>query len=108
MQEVLEGEAESCKDETIAMEPSTAEPENEEPELQPQVGKSFMFLTVLLYHCCRAAYTRVMNKDLQRSSWPPRKEKLCYWCLLCGNQCCIDTGDFFALFRRYFLMLTQS
>ncbi|NWT39612.1 C2D1B protein, partial [Chroicocephalus maculipennis] len=47
LQEVLgvEGETGSCEDETIAMEPSTAEPENEQPELQPQVGKSFMFLT---------------------------------------------------------------
>ncbi|XP_010013156.1 PREDICTED: coiled-coil and C2 domain-containing protein 1B [Nestor notabilis] len=36
LQEVLEGEAGSCEDETIAMEPSTAESENEEPELQPQ------------------------------------------------------------------------
>ncbi|NWS43411.1 C2D1B protein, partial [Probosciger aterrimus] len=44
LQEVLEGEMESCEDETIAMEPSTAEPENEEPELQPQVGKSFIEL----------------------------------------------------------------
>ncbi|NXG66194.1 C2D1B protein, partial [Hemiprocne comata] len=44
LQEVLgvEGETGSCEDETIAMEPSTAEPENEQPELQPQVGKSFM------------------------------------------------------------------
>ncbi|KAF1591756.1 Coiled-coil and C2 domain-containing protein 1B, partial [Eudyptes moseleyi] len=47
LQEVLgvEGETGSCEDETIAMEPSTAEGENEQPELQPQVGKSFMFLT---------------------------------------------------------------
>ncbi|KAF1530131.1 Coiled-coil and C2 domain-containing protein 1B, partial [Eudyptes sclateri] len=47
LQEVLgvEGETASCEDETIAMEPSTAEGENEQPELQPQVGKSFMFLT---------------------------------------------------------------
>lgn len=65
MQEVLEGETESCEDETITMEPSTAEPENEEPELQPQVGKSFMFLTVLLNPCCHTAYTRVINKDLE-------------------------------------------
>ncbi|XP_063200031.1 coiled-coil and C2 domain-containing protein 1B isoform X1 [Chroicocephalus ridibundus] len=38
LQEVLgvEGETGSCEDETIAMEPSTAEPENEQPELQPQ------------------------------------------------------------------------
>ncbi|NXF32138.1 C2D1B protein, partial [Nyctibius bracteatus] len=50
LQEVLgvEGETGSCEDETIAMEPSTAEPENEQPELQPQVGKSFVFLAVLL------------------------------------------------------------
>ncbi|NWQ76424.1 C2D1B protein, partial [Columbina picui] len=47
LQEVLgvEGETEGCEDEIIAMEPSSAEPENEQPELQPQVGKSFMFLT---------------------------------------------------------------
>ncbi|NWY62061.1 C2D1B protein, partial [Chionis minor] len=52
LQEVLgvEGETGSCEDETIAMEPSTAEPENEQPELQPQVGKSFTFLTVLPNH----------------------------------------------------------
>ncbi|KAM9542055.1 coiled-coil and C2 domain-containing protein 1B isoform 1-T1 [Guaruba guarouba] len=36
LQEVLEGETKSCEDETIAMEPSTAEPENEEPEPLPQ------------------------------------------------------------------------
>ncbi|NWS52443.1 C2D1B protein, partial [Chunga burmeisteri] len=43
LQEVLgvEGETGNCEDETIAMEPSTAEAENEQPELQPQVGKSF-------------------------------------------------------------------
>ncbi|NXY46522.1 C2D1B protein, partial [Ceuthmochares aereus] len=43
LQEVLgvEGETGSCEDETIATEPSTAEPDNEHPELQPQVGKSF-------------------------------------------------------------------
>lgn len=101
MQEVLgvEGETGSCEDETIAMEPSTAEGENEQPELQPQVGKSFMFLTVLLNHRCHAAFMRVTNKDLDRSSCPPRKEKLHYCCLLCGNQCCIDIGEFFALFR---------
>ncbi|NXC69973.1 C2D1B protein, partial [Anhinga anhinga] len=46
LQEVLgvEGETGSCEDEMIAMEPSAAEPENEQPELQPQVGKSFTFL----------------------------------------------------------------
>ncbi|KAM9620588.1 coiled-coil and C2 domain-containing protein 1B isoform 1-T5 [Morphnus guianensis] len=38
LQEVLgvEGKTGSCEDETIAMEPSTAEPENGQPELQPQ------------------------------------------------------------------------
>ncbi|NXG71831.1 C2D1B protein, partial [Baryphthengus martii] len=43
LQEVLgvEGETGSCEDERIAREPSTAEPENEQPELQPQVGQSF-------------------------------------------------------------------
>ncbi|KFM13022.1 Coiled-coil and C2 domain-containing protein 1B, partial [Aptenodytes forsteri] len=67
LQEVLgvEGETGSCEDETIAMEPSTAEGENKQPELQPQVGKSFMFLTVLLNHRCHAAYMRVTNKDLE-------------------------------------------
>ncbi|NXV49146.1 C2D1B protein, partial [Uria aalge] len=47
LQEVLgvEGDTGNCEDETIAMEPSTAQPENKQPELQPQVGKSFMFLT---------------------------------------------------------------
>ncbi|NXW57925.1 C2D1B protein, partial [Eurystomus gularis] len=52
LQEVLgvEGETGSCEDEVIAMEPSTAEPENEQPELQPQVGKSSTFLTLLLNH----------------------------------------------------------
>ncbi|NXK44928.1 C2D1B protein, partial [Chauna torquata] len=47
LQEVLgvEGETGNCGDETIAMEQSIAEAENEQPELQPQVGKSFMFLT---------------------------------------------------------------
>ncbi|NXL27434.1 C2D1B protein, partial [Glaucidium brasilianum] len=46
LQEVLgvEGDTGSCEDETIAMEPSTSEPENEQPELQPQVGMSFTFL----------------------------------------------------------------
>ncbi|KFV74532.1 Coiled-coil and C2 domain-containing protein 1B, partial [Dryobates pubescens] len=50
LQEVLEEEGEpgSCEDETIAMEPSTAEPEKEQPELQPQVGQSSIFLTALL------------------------------------------------------------
>lgn len=76
MQEVLgvEGETGSCEDEMIAMEPSTAEPEDEQPELQQQVGKSFVFLTFLLNHCCHAAYTRVTNKDLERSSCPPWKK----------------------------------
>lgn len=75
MQEVLgvEGETGSCEDEMIAMEPSTAEPENEQPEQQPQVGKSFTFLTVLLNQCCHAAYMRITNKDLERSSCPPKK-----------------------------------
>ncbi|NXY90957.1 C2D1B protein, partial [Alcedo cyanopectus] len=45
LREVLEGETGICEDETTALEPSTAEPENEHPELQPQVGKSFMLLT---------------------------------------------------------------
>ncbi|KFP44159.1 Coiled-coil and C2 domain-containing protein 1B, partial [Chlamydotis macqueenii] len=39
----VEGETGSCEDE-IAMEPSSAEPENEQTELQPQVGKSFVEL----------------------------------------------------------------
>ncbi|NXL44999.1 C2D1B protein, partial [Podilymbus podiceps] len=59
LQEVLgvEDETGSCEDETIAMEPSTAEPENE----QPEVGKSFMFLTVLLNHCSHAACMRLQQ-----------------------------------------------
>ncbi|NWI32846.1 C2D1B protein, partial [Sula dactylatra] len=67
LQEVLgvEDETGGCEDEMIAMEPSTAEPENEQPELQPPVGKSFMFLPVLLNPCCHAAYMRVANKDLE-------------------------------------------
>ncbi|KFU97693.1 Coiled-coil and C2 domain-containing protein 1B, partial [Pterocles gutturalis] len=46
LQEVLgvEGETGSCEDETIAADPSTAEPEDEQPDLQPQVGKSFVEL----------------------------------------------------------------
>ncbi|NXA26625.1 C2D1B protein, partial [Ibidorhyncha struthersii] len=46
LQEVLgvEGETGSCEDETIAVEPSAAEPEDEQPELQQQVGKSFIEL----------------------------------------------------------------
>ncbi|NXE09048.1 C2D1B protein, partial [Lophotis ruficrista] len=40
----VEGETGSCEDE-IAMEPSSAEPGNEQPELQPQVGKGFVFPT---------------------------------------------------------------
>jgi len=42
LQEVLgvEGETGSCEDEMIAVEPSAAEPENEQPELQPQVGRA--------------------------------------------------------------------
>ncbi|NWI06686.1 C2D1B protein, partial [Tichodroma muraria] len=47
LQEVLgeEGETGSCEDEMTATEPSPAEPEDELPELQSQVGMSFMFLT---------------------------------------------------------------
>ncbi|NXG51412.1 C2D1B protein, partial [Psilopogon haemacephalus] len=47
LQEVLrvEGEPGSCEDEIIAAEPSSAEPEEEQPKLQPQVGQSFIFLT---------------------------------------------------------------
>ncbi|NXC16532.1 C2D1B protein, partial [Corythaeola cristata] len=49
LQEVLgeERETGSCEDEKIALEPSITETENEEPELQQQVGKSFMFTTSL-------------------------------------------------------------
>ncbi|NXO72212.1 C2D1B protein, partial [Phainopepla nitens] len=63
LQEVLgeEGETESCEDEmttTEPSEPSPAEPEDDElPELQSQVGMSFMFLTVLLNHCCHLQQT---------------------------------------------------
>ncbi|NXA04674.1 C2D1B protein, partial [Sapayoa aenigma] len=54
LQEVLgeEGETGSCEAEMTLTEPSTAEPEDEQPELQSQVGMGFMFLTVLLNHCC--------------------------------------------------------
>ncbi|NXP33168.1 C2D1B protein, partial [Leiothrix lutea] len=46
LQEVLgeEGEAGSCEDEMTATEPSPAEPEEELPELQSQVGMSFIEL----------------------------------------------------------------
>ncbi|NXC45214.1 C2D1B protein, partial [Penelope pileata] len=46
LQEVLgvEDETGSCEDETTAMEQSIAEAENEQPELQPQVGESFIEL----------------------------------------------------------------
>lgn len=84
----------SCEDKTIAVEPSAAETENEQPELQPQVGKSFIFLTVWPNQSCHAAYMRVSNKDLESSSCPPVKGKLHFCCLLWGNRCCIDTGDF--------------
>ncbi|NXY61666.1 C2D1B protein, partial [Callaeas wilsoni] len=54
LQEVLgeEGETGNCEDEMTATEPSPSEPEDELLELQSQVGMSFMFLTVLLNHCC--------------------------------------------------------
>ncbi|NWS95498.1 C2D1B protein, partial [Mionectes macconnelli] len=47
LQEVLgeEGETGSCEDELIATEPSPAETEDEQPELQSQVGVSSTFLT---------------------------------------------------------------
>ncbi|NXP82053.1 C2D1B protein, partial [Ramphastos sulfuratus] len=47
LQEVLgvEGEPGNSEDEMIAVEPSTDEPEEDQPELQPQVGQSFIFLT---------------------------------------------------------------
>ncbi|NXU09906.1 C2D1B protein, partial [Pardalotus punctatus] len=59
LQEVLgeEGETGSCEDEMTATEPSPAEPEDELLELQSQVGMSFMFLTVLLNHCCHLQQT---------------------------------------------------
>ncbi|NXH09638.1 C2D1B protein, partial [Bucco capensis] len=66
LQEVLGVEGETCEDETIAMEPSTAELENEQPELQRQVGKSFIFLTVLLNHCCHAAYTSELQQTIEK------------------------------------------
>ncbi|NWI20447.1 C2D1B protein, partial [Crypturellus soui] len=46
LQEVLgeEGEMGSCEDEAIEMDSSSVQPENEQPEMQPQVGKSCMFL----------------------------------------------------------------
>ncbi|NXN80222.1 C2D1B protein, partial [Bombycilla garrulus] len=66
LQEVLgeEGETESCEDEMTTTEPSPAEPEDELPELQSQVGMSFMILTVLLNHCCHVACMRVIIKNL--------------------------------------------
>ncbi|NXT54851.1 C2D1B protein, partial [Pluvianellus socialis] len=66
LQEVLgvESETGSCEDETIAMEPSTAEPENEQPELQPQVGKSFTFLTVLLNHSVTSELQQTIEKRI--------------------------------------------
>ncbi|NXN07170.1 C2D1B protein, partial [Indicator maculatus] len=58
LQEVLgeEGEPGSCEDETIVTEPSTADPGKEQPELQPQVGQSSIFLTAVLNHCGQTAY----------------------------------------------------
>ncbi|NXF82974.1 C2D1B protein, partial [Sclerurus mexicanus] len=52
LQEVLgeEGETESCEDELIPTESSPDEPEEEQPELQSQVGMSSVFLTALLNH----------------------------------------------------------
>ncbi|NXF89861.1 C2D1B protein, partial [Eubucco bourcierii] len=66
LQEVLgvEGEPGNCEDEMIAVEPSTDEPEEDQPEMQPQVGQSFIFLTAVLNHCCHATYTEVTNKNL--------------------------------------------
>ncbi|NXN93257.1 C2D1B protein, partial [Rhinopomastus cyanomelas] len=68
LQEVLgvEGETGSCEDETIAMEPSTDESESEQLELQLQVGKSFMFLKVLLNHCCHAAYVSELQQTIEK------------------------------------------
>ncbi|NWI52425.1 C2D1B protein, partial [Calyptomena viridis] len=59
LQEVLgeESETGSCGDEMTPTGPSTAELEDEQPELQSQVGMSCMFLTVLLNHCCHLQQT---------------------------------------------------
>ncbi|NWV59908.1 C2D1B protein, partial [Malurus elegans] len=59
LQEVLgeEGETGSCEDDMTPTEPSPDEPEDELLELQSQVGVSFMFLTVLLNHCCQLQQT---------------------------------------------------
>lgn len=78
MQEVLgeEGEAGSCEDEMTATEPSPAEAEAELPELQSQVRMSFVFLTVLLNHCCHLACMRVIVKHLQRPCLPRTKNLL--------------------------------
>ncbi|NXD21025.1 C2D1B protein, partial [Spelaeornis formosus] len=59
LQEVLgeEGETGSCEDEMTATEPSPAEPEDELSDLQSQVGMNFMFLTLLLNHCCHLQQT---------------------------------------------------
>lgn len=81
-----------------ATEPSPAEPEDELLELQSQVGMNFMFLTVLLNHCCHMACMRVVIKNLGRSCLP-RKETLHCCCFLWGNLYCIDAGDSFALFQ---------
>lgn len=81
-----------------ATEPSPAEPEDELPELQSQVGMSFVFLTLLLNPCCHVACMRVIIKNLGRSCLP-RKKKLHYCCFLWGNQCWMGAGDSLALFQ---------
>ncbi|NXM87943.1 C2D1B protein, partial [Oenanthe oenanthe] len=59
LQEVLgeEGETGSCEDEMTPTEPSPSEAEDELPELQSQVGMSFVFLTILLNQCCHLQQT---------------------------------------------------
>lgn len=83
MQEVLgeEGETGSCEDDMTATESSPAEAEDELPELQSQVGMSFVFMAVLLNHCCHMACMRVIIKNLGRVCLP-RKKKLHYCCFL--------------------------
>ncbi|NXV79761.1 C2D1B protein, partial [Atlantisia rogersi] len=66
LQEVLEveGGTGSCEDEMTAMEPPTSESETEQPELQPQVGKSFIFLTLWQNDSSHAAYMRTIEKRI--------------------------------------------
>ncbi|KFQ61445.1 Coiled-coil and C2 domain-containing protein 1B, partial [Pelecanus crispus] len=78
LQEVLgvEGETGSCEDEMTAMEPSTAEPENEQPDLQPQVGKSFIELQQMVEKRIANYRTAISNaKELGESAKIRRYER---------------------------------